>query len=239
MATRNLGIAAGGVSFALFAILQLFDTQNWTMPDSLGVVFTIGLSSFGLVAAAVALNEIRKGLFWLLGQFEWHRPIVRKGLPDPKQWLLDIAKEDAENPARFLLITDTMITKLDFSPDIEMPWIELGVELLNCNVHAVTVGGVSGRARFHGNELREAVIEVAGKSHKPRGHRHVYRMKQYLSPDQAVQIHAERLEETKAAGSQRRKELRSLDLSGVAIEVECEGNVTSLGLVGADRFRYT
>ena len=198
------------------------------------VVFLVALVTFGVVLFHALWGLI--GNWWAV--YRLQPPLVRKDRPDPNQWLLDIAKEDAENPAQFLLITDSMIVNSDLHEHLERPWIELGVTLRNCNVHTVTVGDVTGHARFHGNELREPISGSTGKSNKPRGHSHVYTMRQYLSPDQARQIQEERVEETRLCGGQRRKELRSLSLAGVALEGECGGRNVQFALGSVERFRF-
>ena len=176
--------------------------------------------------------------FFSSRHFRW--PTVRKDTPDPNQWLLDIAKEDAENPARLFFITDAILlpNDVDLSPELDRPYIGLGVELHNCNVHNVWIGGVTGYARFNGKELGQAIEGSRGKSSMPRGHKQVYKMRQYLSKEQAAQIHAEMVEETKICTGQRRKELRSLSLSGVVIEGECEGRDVEFALGSVERFRY-
>jgi hypothetical protein len=210
------------------------------MPDPLGITLLVGIACFGVVAAIVVLNEIRKGSIWVAAQLTFQSPIVRRTMPapDPNQWLLDIAQSDTDNPAEFLVILDSRVTSKDLSPKQFRPWIELGVELYNCNVHTVSVRGTTGYAKFNGKELPEPIDGSLGGSNKPRGHKHVYTMKQHLPPEVAAEVYQEMVDEVSACGGKRRKELRSLDLGGVSIEVECNGHTVPLGLGGVCRFRF-
>ena len=63
-------------------------------------------------------------------------------------------------------------------------------------------------------------------------------MKQYLPPEYAAELYQEMVTEAEVLGGQRRKELRSLDLSGVSIEVECSGHTVRLPLTNMNGFRY-
>ena len=154
--SRNVLGAIGGTA-ALLALVILFgayEVQQEKFPGWLfasavivGVLLLVG----GTLAWSTAYIILPVREFFSSRHFRW--PTVRKDTPDPNQWLLDIAKEDAENPARLFFITDAILlpNDVDLSPELDRPYIGLGVELHNCNVHNVLIGGVTGYARFHGN----------------------------------------------------------------------------------------
>jgi hypothetical protein len=237
---RRIGLIGGAaVVIAGATVLAAYQVQQKTMPGWLFwaiVVICIPVVFFGAVAWITA-NVIIPFRSFIKAR-RLRSPIVRRDAPDPNQWLLDIAQSDSDNPTQFLIILDSMIKGKDLSQDLHRPWIELGVELCNCNVHTISVRGTTGHAKYKGKELPEPIDGAHGGSNKPRGHKHVYTMKQYLPPEVAAQVYQEIVEEVSVCGGQRRKELRSLDLGGVSIEVECNGHIAQLPLRDVNRFRY-
>jgi hypothetical protein len=139
--------------------------------------------------------------------------MVDKAKRDPNQWLFDIAREDANNPARHLVIREQTVTNCDLRAERYRPWIEFGLTLYNGGVHDILVGPAQGHANYKGNELPDK-IESEGGSRKPRGHEHVYKLKQYLPAEIAEAIDDERRQTQK---------IRSLSLSTVRLAVQSEG----------------
>jgi len=132
---------------------------------------------------------------------------------DQNQWLLDIAAADAGHPESQVIILRKYIDNNDFSPDIERPWIQFGVEFYNASVHSVLIGHAFGRAKYKGNDLGEEVEKGDGKSRVARGTTVVHKIKQYLSKDVAQYIYRELASSGK---------LTTVSLSGVKVEVTCE-----------------
>lgn len=212
---QRLGLIAGSaVVLSAFVLLGVYEVQVKTMPDWLfwsvvtlaGLVLVASVSVWLFVYVVVSIGR------WLKS-WEWRLPATRKGVPGPHEWLLDIAREDADNPARHLLILKQMITNMDLRPDTRRPWIELGFTLYNGGVHNILVGPVKGHAHFKGDELSDPVEGAGGKSNKPRGHVHEYKLKQYLPADVAEAIYDEIC---------RTQRIRSLGLSKVTLEVRAQ-----------------
>ena len=176
-------------------------------------LFIIGGILSTAVLSVLSFWPIRRAFSWLR-RIRIHLTPERDGCPPEYQWLLDIAREDAENPVQHLLILEQKIADMDLRPDRFRPWIELGFTLYNGGVHDILVGSAEGHANYKGNELPDSVEASRGGSRKPRGHVHEYRLKQYLPTDVAEALY----EEIANTGK-----VRSLSLSGVRIEVESEG----------------
>lgn len=210
---QRIGLVAGAsVILAGGAYLTANEVQGTHMPSV--IYWFIIVSALAVLSLAVptwafvhvglpAFRFLRAHDFW-----------VRKDTPNPNQWLLDIAREDAENPDHQLLIMRQTITDMDLRAELERPWIELGFTLYNAGVHTVTVGPATGHVRFEALELKEPV-ESQAPSSKLRGHAHEYKIKQYLSPDQAKSIYDE------IAKTHR---VRTLDCTGVKLEVRADAD---------------
>ena len=204
------GFLLAAVSTGFLILFGAYEASEKTMPDSL---------FYALAAIGAVLIGMGIGIPFLIAATRfararrWRWPSVRKDTPEPHQWLLQVAKEDAENPARHLLTLSQIISNMDLDPKTCRPWVEFGFGLYNGGVHSVLIGPVSGRASYHGNQLVDSAEGEGGKSTKPRGHLHTYKIKQYIPNDIAAAVHEEIAKTHK---------LRSFSLSGVSIEVQSE-----------------
>ncbi len=196
-------------------VLGIFQVQGWGMPDLLAVIL-VGGAILGICIAALALVV---DLVPLLQQgrrrLEWRWPVRqrREPPPDPNQWLTDIARDDLENPVRHLLILDKYISNKDLSPTTRRPWIEFAVELYNGGVHTVIVGKARGTATYNSDPLADDIQGERGRSSKPRGHSHPYKLKQFVPPDVAASLYKELVAQ---------KAIRSIGLNAVEIEVAAQ-----------------
>jgi hypothetical protein len=213
MDSKRLGAAATIAAVGIATILTINEVQGWEMPVWLAGSLLIARAWMVIIAALVVALEIRKWLKQLADTWGIRTPIFRKDKPDPHQWLLDIAQEDADNPARHLIILKQTITNMDLRSDRMRPWIELGFTLYNGGVHNILVGPVKGHAHFKGDELSDPIEDAGGRSNKPRGHVHDYKVRQYLPADVAKAIYDEIC---------RTQRVRSLGLSKVTLEVRGE-----------------
>ena len=159
---QKAGLAGGGAVLLAFVILfGAYEVQQKTWPDWLFVVAVIAgllLLIGGTMAWSVGYLFIPIVSF--LKKHRLQSPVVNRNAPDPNQWLLDIAKEDANDPARNLLILEQTVTNKDLRPGLHRPWIELGLKLYNCGVHSILVGPTEGYARFKGEELPDAASAI-------------------------------------------------------------------------------
>ncbi len=204
----------GGALIAAAVLLpEVYQAAGETVPDwmfNLSRLLIFGVILIGLPAWLV-LSLIPVVSFLRSYRYLW--PMHRKDAPDPNQWLLDIAREDANDPARHLIIRRQTFINCEFSPEKYRPWIELGLTIYNGGVHDILVGPAEGHGIYKGNELPDK-IESDGGSRKPRGHEHVFKMKQYILPEIAKEIHQERM----GTGT-----IRSVSLSAVRLTVTSEG----------------
>lgn len=229
----RLGIVAGTVLAlgAVGVLLGAYQVQGKTMPGWLfwsvvvsgAIIFSVTtLVWLWVVAIIPARTYLQRRTF------RW--PLPRKDAPDPNQWLLDIAREDADNPARHLMILSQTISNMDLRQATRRPWVELSFSLYNGGVHNILVGPISGHAKYKGDELDEC-IDVPGQSRKPRGHIHPLKIRVYVPKDEADNIYKE------IATS---RQVRSLSLTGVRLDVRAEcpdAKTVPLNLGLSDIFR--
>lgn len=223
---RFLGLAAGtAIVLGGAAIIGAYETSdeksmpNWAFWTIIVIaVPVIGMATLvwlGVWVVSPALRFVR--------EHRWEWPLRNRDAPDPNQWLLDIAKDDAGNPAQGLIILSQSITDKNLAPGLERPWIEFGLMLLNVGVYRLKVGPITGHARYNGIELKEAAEDTAGWSTKPRWHQHVYKVKQFITPQQARELYEE-IDDEKA--------VYSISLSGVQLEVQSEAPGAAVIKVG-------
>lgn len=218
-------VLAGGL------LLGAYEVQGATMPGWLfnfiviaGIIVLI-LGSVAFLASRVVMPAVEYGRRWSL---RW--PVVERDRPDPNQWLLDIARNDANSPVNHLMLLEAKISNKNLDPGEYRPWIELGFTLYNGGVHDILVGPARGHMTFSGKELPEPV-ESSAHSRKPRGHEHVFKVKQVLPKEIADQAFTELRE---------RGAICSLGVSGVRVKVESKaenGETVEWSLRG-DRFGH-
>ncbi|MEX1255073.1 MAG: hypothetical protein WEE64_12110 [Dehalococcoidia bacterium] len=231
MGYGRLGVAAAVVSFTSYITLEIFQAQGWTMPDLLAASLVALMVLTGSMAFLVVAYECWHVTGPVRSAWGWRWPLYRQNAPSPHQWILDIARNDATSPANHLIVLSRTIVTMDLRSEIPRPWIELGLELYNGGVHSILIGPMKGHVTYDGiGELRDAPEIDGGESRKPRGHRHVHRLKQYLPPEVAAAIY----EEIRAT-----RKVCSLGLSSVHLTVKSEaenGRTVQMPLGGDDTF---
>ena len=174
---------------------------------------------------------------WLkprLRKYGVRSPIYNREIPNPSQWLIDIAQHDAENPQGELREISKSVIKWDLEPSTRRPWIEVAVKYFNGGVHPILIGPIKGRPKYNGDQLQD-LVEEGAKHRVTRGETDSLSFKVYLPPDVAKRIYDEELS-VHAPRSFRR--IRSLDFSDIKLEVESEpigefrGIKTRIGLGG-------
>ena len=202
-------LVAGGL------LLTAYEVQGETMPGWLfSTIIIVGLvvlilGGAGFIIGRVIVPAIEHAKLWSI-----RMPLFRADTPDPNQWLLDIAKDHAENPAARILILKAQISNKNLQPEEYRPWVDIGLTIRNVGVHGIVIGGAEGHVLHNGRELPEAVQGEGGNSLKPPSHQHTYILRQYLPPEIAKELFEE------MCGARRR--VGSLGLSGVKIEVKSE-----------------
>jgi len=182
---QRIGAFAGAAILASAALLVgVYQLQQQKMPEGLFTLVSVLLFTviiFGVpvwLYIWVAAPTIR---FIRSRRFQW--PMAAKNSPNPHQWLLDIAKNDAVGPTAQLKILQRKWRRFDRTA--RRPLVEVGITLYNGGVHSVLVGPVTGQATFNGEPL-EVEINDARRSRMPRGHEAELRLVQYLPTDETV-----------------------------------------------------
>ena len=207
---------------ALGILYGTYEVQQETFPDWLFyVAVTSGILLFigGAVTWSAGYIIVPIRTFFAARRFR--SPMVRRDEPDPNQWLLDIAREEAENPVARLLVLKAEFTNKNLKTDEYRPWVEIGLTIRNVGVHSILVGRAEGHVMYKGRELPDAIQGKGGASRKPRDHEHVYKLKLFLPPDMANEFFEEMLVP--------RHRVYSLGLGGIKIEVTSEAENGSQG----------
>lgn len=141
-------------------------------PDSHGYTLIVVAIVLGIVATITFLADVawntRQPIAKYVSVRRLRWPVLNTGIPNPDQWLLDIAMDNASNPEKYLFAWNQILRGLDLDPETLRPWIEVGISIRNAGVYDILVGPSKGHGWYQGKELPDA-IEQDGISRVPRG----------------------------------------------------------------------
>ena len=200
------------------------------MADWVACLFLAIVIAGIVVIVGMFAREVPSFVIFVRSRWGVRVPVYDKRKPDPNQWLLDIAQDDANRPVKYLLILKQTVSNKDLDPNTMSPWVEVSQWLYNGGVHSIVVGPIKGRGSYEGQDLPEPVEGPDGRSRYPRGHTAEFKIKQRLPPDVAAKVY----EEIRKTGK-----LRSLGLSNVRLQVESEsvdGQTVSMALGRDDTY---
>ena len=186
MDNKRLGGAATIAAVGIATILAINQVQGWEMPDWLAVSLLVAAAVMVLIAILVAAFEVRKWLKQLVDPWGIRTPIFRSDKPDPHQWLLDIANDDANNPAQGLALVEATID-LRYIEDAS-PRVIVTFWIFNGSVYKIKFDSLDGRIYWNSSPLATDLEFSEGKgSWWPRYHRGRIRLTQYL-PDEVKAV---------------------------------------------------
>ena len=192
---ERVGIIAGtAVVLAGGALLGAYEVQGKMMPGWLFWAVVVCLAAVLIVAVLVWLGaHVIVPTRDFLKARRWRAPLVRKNAPDPNQWLLDIAKYQAENPETYLIVTRQVLKDWDVDKNTLRPWVEVSITLHNAGVHSVLIGPCKGHGRYQGRELPEP-IETEGTMRVPAGSSYDLQLKQIVPQTILDALYQERID---------------------------------------------
>jgi hypothetical protein len=186
MDNKRLGWAAMMAAVAIGAILAINQGQGWEMPVWLALSLLGAFAVMVIIAALVAAFEIRKWLKQLAGTWGIRTPIFRSDKPDPHQWLLNIANDDASNPAAGLALVEATID-LRYIEDAS-PRVILTFYIFNGGVYKIKFDSLEGRIYWNSSPLATDLEFSEGKGGWwRRYHKGRIRLTQYL-PDKVKAV---------------------------------------------------
>ena len=165
---KNVSVAAALVSFAAFLILQACQVQGVQLPDWLFWAIVIFGVSMGVICSFVVLHwafgVIRNAVFRFCSTWglRWPWPLYRKDRPSPLQWLVDLAQEQVQNPAKYLVPTDRVV--LNFDRDALRPYLRVRTFYQYLGLHSLVVGQPEGFPTFLGEQLPDKIEDQGGKT---------------------------------------------------------------------------
>jgi hypothetical protein len=190
MGTNRIAFAAPAAGVCAGLLLGLFEVQGWEMPDWLAVPLLLVLVSGTIVFVAIAGYEVSRGIAWLRSKLEWRWPISIKqhGIPDPNQWLLDLAQQQVESPGAYWVRTAQYLESWDVGA--VRPYVRLRFEYFNGGIHVLKVTGATGYPTVFGERCADQVFDANRSWHSvPPAHPSLVTLTVYFPKEMADRMH--------------------------------------------------
>lgn len=192
------------------AILAAFQVQRIEMPTLVFYILVGVMLIVGNIALVIVVFDGARFVAKLVPHWGLRSPLFRKDMPNPLQWLLDLAKKDEESPTDGVVIVRRRVVRWDFTA--RRPYVDLEIRLFNGSVHTLLFGKVTGHVSR--GELLDDEVEDDnnGYSRVPRYHVDPLRLRQYIPKDQVESIYGELTDSA----------IRSLDFTGVLLPMKID-----------------
>jgi len=228
MGTR-VSVAAFLVTLGVGVVLGIFEIkEDWKMPDLVAVAIVLVAGGAALIGVAIVAHGMWVWSKPLRNRYSFQIGFHRRDLPDPNQWLLDLAKNQRNNPTSHLVITNRIIMGVRLTD--KRPWLWVRVYFTNFGVNDLTISQPEGYPYFGNEQSDDYIRDEASTYTVPAGN-------SATSFDLKIYVPDAFLEEVRNEVESLSGEVRSISLGRVRARVwaDAEGSPTVRWSIGGDR----